>query len=333
MALLEITDLRKHYGLTGSHERVRALDGVTLSIEGGEVLGVVGESGCGKTTLGRCILQLVAPTSGTVKFKDRDLGTVKGKELRSVRREMQIIFQDPYASLDPRWRTFEILEEPLRVHNVVPRAERKAEVMRLLADVGLPADAAYRYPHEFSGGQRQRIGIARAIALRPDFLIADEPVSALDVSVRAQILNLLLALQKDKGITILFIGHDLGVVRQISQRVAVMYLGIVVEQADADQLFDNPRHPYTRALLSAIPSIRNIGGKKNTNSTSAGEIPSPIAVPTGCRYHTRCSFAQDICESQVPTLAAITGQSRHSVACHFSETLPTFLPAQPGTTE
>jgi len=235
---------------------------------------------------------------------------------------MQIVFQDPYASLDPRQRVYEIIEEPLRVHNIVPAKDRKAEVIRLLSDVGLGEDSLYRYPHEFSGGQRQRIGIARAIALRPRFIVADEPVSALDVSVRAQVLNLLIKLQQQRGISILFIGHDLGVVRQICSRIAVMYLGIVVELATADELFENPRHPYTRALLSAIPSIHNVGGSASKKLEVSGDVPSPVDIPSGCRFRTRCAFAQDICAQKSPDLLNIAESSHHEVACHFSGSLP-----------
>ncbi len=320
--LLEVSNLKKQFLLSGNNRRVHAVDGVDLTVDKGEIVGLVGESGCGKTTLGRCILRLVEPTSGTVTFAGEDISRYRGEQLRSIRQRMQIVFQDPFASLDPRWRVYEILEEPLRVHNIVPQKQRKAEVTRLLQDVGLSEEAIYRFPHEFSGGQRQRIGIARAIALRPEFLIADEPVSALDVSVRAQILNLLLKLQREKDIAILFIGHNLGVVRQISTKVAVMYLGIVVETAPPDELFENPRHPYTRALLSAIPSIYNIGGGKTPAASVTGDVPSPVNIPSGCRFRTRCEFAKEICETSIPLL---TGNS-HKTACHFSDELPPFVP-------
>jgi oligopeptide/dipeptide ABC transporter ATP-binding protein len=316
--LVEVSNLKKEFQIGGKNQRVHAVDGVSLTIETGEIVGLVGESGCGKTTLGRCVLRLIEPTSGSVRFSGEDISGYKGEKLRTLRRRMQIVFQDPFASLDPRWRVYEILEEPLRVHKMTAPRERKAEIIRLLADVGLGEDAVYRFPHEFSGGQRQRIGIARSIALRPEFLVADEPVSALDVSVRAQILNLLLKLRQDKGISILFIGHDLGVVRQICTRIAVMYLGIVVEMASADELFENPRHPYTRALLSAIPSILNIGSKQNRQTTASGDVPSPINIPSGCRFRARCQYAKSICAEEQPALIG----DGHQIACHFAGELP-----------
>jgi oligopeptide/dipeptide ABC transporter ATP-binding protein len=325
--LVEVVNLKKEFSLSQKSLRIHAVDGVDLSVERGEIVGLVGESGCGKTTLGRCILRLVEPTSGVVNFDGNDISKIHGEKLRAIRKRMQIVFQDPFASLDPRWRVYEILEEPLRIHNIVPKRERKNEISRLLGNVGLSDDALYRYPHEFSGGQRQRIGIARAVALRPEFVVADEPVSALDVSVRAQVLNLLLKLKQENNISILFIGHDLGVVRQICSRVAVMYLGIVVETADVDCLFDNPRHPYTRALLSAIPSVHNIGGKSAPPSTVFGDVPSPVNIPSGCRFHTRCSFAQEICKNETPKLVGSTLNPAHQTACHFSETIPAYSPA------
>ena len=308
-SLIEVTNLKKEFSLSDSNQQVKAVDGVDLTIDRAEIVGLVGESGCGKSTLGRCILRLLEPTSGMVTFKGEDIFKYSGEKLRTMRRQMQIVFQDPFASLDPRWRVYDILEEPLRVHNMVPRNDRKVEVVRLLNDVGLGEDAAYRHPHEFSGGQRQRIGIARSIALRPEFIVADEPVSALDVSVRAQILNLLLKLRQERDISILFIGHDLGVVRQICTRIAVMYLGIVVEIAPADELFENPRHPYTRALLDAIPSIHNIGGSKANKGAVFGDVPSPIDIPSGCRFRSRCAYAQEICRQTVPQLIGDTHKS------------------------
>ena len=308
-SLIEVTNLKKEFSLSDSNQQVKAVDGVDLTIDRAEIVGLVGESGCGKSTLGRCILRLLEPTSGMVTFKGEDIFKYSGEKLLTMRRQMQIVFQDPFASLDPRWRVYDILEEPLRVHNMVPRNDRKVEVVRLLNDVGLGEDAAYRHPHEFSGGQRQRIGIARSIALRPEFIVADEPVSALDVSVRAQILNLLLKLRQERDISILFIGHDLGVVRQICTRIAVMYLGIVVEIAPADELFENPRHPYTRALLDAIPSIHNIGGSKANKGAVFGDVPSPIDIPSGCRFRSRCAYAQEICRQTVPQLIGDTHKS------------------------
>jgi oligopeptide/dipeptide ABC transporter ATP-binding protein len=324
MTLLEIKDLTKHYRLASSNQPLHALDGVTLSVGEGEIVGIVGESGSGKTTLGRCVLRLVLPTSGSVYFKGRDVFKATGRASASLRQQMQIVFQDPYASLDARWRIYDILEEPLRIHNIVPHIERKSEVNTLLREVGLPSDAAYRYPHEFSGGQRQRIGIARALALRPDFIVADEPVSALDVSVRAQILNLLLRLQKERRISMLFIGHDLAVVRQISGRIAVMHKGAIVEQAPTDKLFENPKHPYTRALLSAIPSVQNIGKTRPNVHVSAGDLSDVVSLQVGCKYRTRCTFAKDICASVSPKLESVAGHCDHFAACHFKNELPTF---------
>jgi oligopeptide/dipeptide ABC transporter ATP-binding protein len=319
--LVEVINLKKQFQITAKKQQVHAVDGVSLTVDKGEIVGLVGESGCGKTTLGRCILRLVEPSSGSIIFAGENIAAYKGEQLRTLRRRMQIVFQDPFASLDPRWRVYEILEEPLRVHNMVPPKERKAEVIRLLNDVGLGADAIYRFPHEFSGGQRQRIGIARSIALKPEFLVADEPVSALDVSIRAQILNLLLKLRREKDISILFIGHDLGVVRQICTRIAVMYLGVIVEIALTNDLFENPRHPYTRALLSAIPSIHNVGSASAQKSSVTGDVPSPVDIPSGCRFRTRCQFAQDICTTEIPGLDGDT----HKTACHFAATIPPFI--------
>ncbi len=327
MPLLEVNNLTKHFPITRSTgllqhvtEPLRAVDGVDLTLDAGETLGLVGESGCGKSTLGRCILRLVEPTGGRVAFDGHDVLTLSPEAMRQERRAMQIVFQDPFASLNPRMSIGQILEEPLRVHQIVPGGQIRNEVARLLDQVGLPAEAARRYPHEFSGGQRQRVGIARALALRPKMIVADEPVSALDVSIRAQILNLFMRLQAETGIALLFIAHDLGAVRQISRRVAVMYLGKIVELADADELYDNPRHPYTRALLSAVPSI---DGRKPVAEKVEGDVPSPIDIPSGCRFRTRCPFAQDVCAQQEPPLAPFDGgPSTHRSACHFAATLP-----------
>jgi len=327
MPLLEVQNLVKHFPITRSvgplrtvTEALRAVDGIDLTLDAGETLGLVGESGCGKSTLGRAILRLHEPTSGSVRFDGQDILALKPEPMRQMRREMQIVFQDPFASLNPRMSIGAILEEPLRVHSIVPGTEIKAEVGRLLDQVGLPAEAARRFPHEFSGGQRQRVGIARALALRPKLIVADEPVSALDVSIRAQILNLFRRVQTETGVALLFIAHDLGAVRQISQRVAVMYLGKIVELADADELYDNPRHPYTRALLAAVPSI---DGKKPVAEKVEGDVPSPIDLPSGCRFRTRCPFAQERCAAQEPPLAAFNGGSAsHFSACHFAAALP-----------
>ena len=327
MPLLEVSALTKRFPIsrsTGpfSHvtDQVRAVDGVDLSVDAGETLGLVGESGCGKSTLGRCILRLVEPTSGAVTFDGRNLLALPPEALRRARREMQIVFQDPFASLNPRMSIGAILEEPLRVHAVVPPSEVRGEVARLLDQVGLPQTAAARYPHEFSGGQRQRVGIARALALRPKLIVADEPVSALDVSIRAQILNLFRRLQSETNVALLFVAHDLGAVRSISQRVAVMYLGKIVELAPADALYDNPRHPYTRALLAAVPSL---DGVKVAAEKVEGDVPSPIDLPSGCRFRTRCPFAEPLCAEQEPPLATFDGgETGHFSACHFAASLP-----------
>jgi peptide/nickel transport system ATP-binding protein len=327
MPLLEVTNLTKHYPLsrqTGpfTHvvDQVRAVDGVDLTLNPAETLGLVGESGCGKSTLGRCILRLIEPTGGTVVFAGEDVLTWPRETLRRNRTQMQIVFQDPFASLDPRQNVGAILSEPLLAHKIVPKSEVEAEVSRLLGLVGLPAESISRYPHEFSGGQRQRIGIARALALRPKLIVADEPVSALDVSIRAQILDLFQKVQRDMGVALIFIAHDLGAVRQVSDRVAVMYLGKIVEIAEANALYENPRHPYTRALLAAIPSIDGV--KANTPKVE-GDVPSPIDLPSGCRFRTRCPFAEAICAEKEPPLAGFDGgEAGHASACHFAATLP-----------
>ena len=318
MPLLEVSDLTKRFPInrsTGlfSHvtDQVRAVDGVDLTLDAGETLGLVGESGCGKSTLGRCILRLIEPTSGTVIFDGQPLLSLPPEALRRVRREMQIVFQDPFASLNPRMSIGAILEEPLRVHEIVPSNAVRAEVARLLDQVGLPQTAAARYPHEFSGGQRQRVGIARALSLRPKLIVADEPVSALDVSIRAQILNLFRRLQAETGVALLFVAHDLGAVRSISHRVAVMYLGKIVELAPADELYDNPRHPYTRALLAAVPSL---DGVKVAAEKVEGDVPSPIDLPSGCRFRTRCPHAEPVCAERVPNPPTWSG---HQAACHM----------------
>jgi len=317
--LVEARGVSKHFAagarlFSGGQGVVRAVDGIDLDISPGETVGIVGESGSGKSTLGRLLLRLIDPTAGTVSFDGRDLSTLAGKELRVLRRRMQIIFQDPYASLNPRMRVGRAIGEGLVVHGLAARSEMKDRVLALMERVGLSPDAYDRYPHEFSGGQRQRIGIARAIALRPEFIVADEPVSALDVSIQAQILNLLLSLREEQQIAFAFISHDLRVVEHVSDRVAVMYLGRVVEIARASDLYANSMHPYTKALLSAVPRIgRHAEGDRRV--VLSGDVPSPIAPPPGCPFHPRCPIAESRCKTEVPQL--IEKAAGHSAACHL----------------
>ncbi len=316
MPLLEIRDLKKYFpvrtGLLGQgREEVKAIDGVSFDVDESETVGLVGESGCGKTTLGRCLVRLIEPTSGTVTFEGRELSSLRGPAMREMRRKMQIIFQDPYASLNPRMRIGDIIGEGLSIHGLAKGPDRKARVVELLTRVGLRAEYYARYPHEFSGGQRQRIGVARALAVNAKFIVADEPVSALDVSIQVQILNMLLDLQQELGLTYLFISHDLRVVEHVSDRVAVMYLGKIVEIAAAGKLYREAQHPYTRALLSAVPVIDP--ARREKRMVLQGDVPSPIAPPSGCSFHPRCPFAQKRCAEEEPTLEF---DGKHGVACH-----------------
>ncbi len=297
---------------------IRAVDDISLTINRGETVGLVGESGCGKSTVGRTILRLYKPTAGRIVFDGRDISKLSANEMRPLRRRMQMIFQDPYASLNPRHSVGRIVGEPLRSHGLATRREANAQVRDLLKTVGLPADAAGRYPHEFSGGQRQRIGLARALAVNPDFIVADEPVSALDVSIQAQIINLLEQLQEEFDLTYLFIAHDLAVVRHISDRIAVMYLGWIVEVSAAAELYENPLHPYTISLLSAVPIPDPVVEKQRESILLAGDLPSPANPPPACRFHTRCPFIQPTrCRDEVPPLRRLG--DGHAVACHWAE--------------
>ena len=322
-ALLEVEHLVKHFPVGGGvFSRpagvVRAIDGVSFTLNRGETLGLVGESGCGKTTTGRCILQLERPTSGRILFDGVDLAAIDQAALRAVRRRVQVIFQDPYSSLNPRMTVGQILAEPIKVHGIIrSRSGRDARVRELLEQVGLAAQHARRYPHQLSGGQRQRVGIARALAMEPALIICDEPVSALDVSIQAQIINLLEDLQRRLGLTYLFIAHDLSVVRHISDRVAVMYLGRIVELADRAALYEDPLHPYTRALLSAVPIPDPRLEATRERTVLRGEVPSPLNPPSGCVFHPRCPIAVDRCTAEIPPLREI--KPGHWAACHLAE--------------
>ena len=319
--MLEARDIVKHYPIRGGImlkevASVKAVDGVSLTIQKGETLGLVGESGCGKTTFGRNILRLEEPTAGSVFFDGDDILAYDPKQMRRLRRKMQIIFQDPFSSLNPRKTVLQIIGEPLLVHGLKSRKQREQRVEQLLNVVGLRPEHMRRYPHMFSGGQRQRIGVARALALNPELVVCDEAVSALDVSIQAQVLNLLKDLQQEFGLTYLFISHDLHVVEHVSDRVAVMYLGKLVELASGETLYSRPLHPYTQALLSASPMPDP--GLERKRIILKGDVPSPINPPSGCRFHTRCPYVQDICSSSEPELRDIEPGNRHPVACHFA---------------
>ncbi len=320
--MLEVQDLKKYFPVRGGVAMrvigyVKAVDGVSISIEKGETFGLVGESGSGKTTLGRTVLKLIEPTSGHIIFDGKDITHLKGKELTSLRKEMQIVFQDPYRALHPRKRVKDIVGEPLVIHEKASESEIRERVAEMLKLVGLNVEHMDRYPHEFSGGQRQRIVIARALISRPKFIVLDEPTSALDVSVQAKILNLLNDLKERFQLTFLLISHNLAVVQYMSHRIGVMYLGKLVEVADSDELFKNLLHPYTHALMSAIPVPDPKLAKKGEKIALKGEIPSPLNPPTGCRFHTRCPYAKDICKKEEPPLVEV--KPGHFVACHFWE--------------
>ncbi|MBO0777386.1 MAG: dipeptide ABC transporter ATP-binding protein [Ktedonobacteraceae bacterium] len=322
--LLEVRDLKMHFPLkrgiifqrTVGH--VHAVDGVSFDIERGQTLGLVGESGSGKTTIGRTIIRLYQPTSGSILFENTDLANLEGDPLWRMRRRVQMIFQDPYASLNPRFTIGSLIAEPMHIYKLGSAKEIRDRTVELLRVVGLRPEYIDRYPHEFSGGQRQRIAVARALSINPEFIIADEPVSALDVSVRAQVLNLLQRLQRQFDLTYLFVSHDLSVVRHVADRIAVMYLGKIVELADRDELYRTPRHPYTKALLSAVPIPDPQIEKKRQRIILSGDLPSPINVPRGCRFHTRCPMAQDICRQEEPLFERKEGRL-HYAACHFAE--------------
>jgi len=321
--LLKVTNLKQHFPIKGGFfgrtiNHVKAVDGVSFAIHEGETVSIVGESGCGKSTTGRAILRLDEPTDGEVEFDGKDLLSFSKREMRQNRKNMQVIFQDPYASLNPRQTVRQILNEAMEIQNVVPKKDRNDRILELMETVGLGAHQIDRFPHEFSGGQRQRVGIARALSVDPQLIICDEAVSALDVSIQAQVINLLKKLQRDLNLTYLFISHDLGVVRHISDRVIVMYLGKIVEIADKKSLFTHPQHPYTKSLLSAIP--KTDPDAKRERIILSGDVPSPIDPPTGCRFHTRCPFATEKCVTDIPVLRSEDYMKEgHQAACHYIE--------------
>ncbi|MUK88738.1 dipeptide ABC transporter ATP-binding protein [Ornithinibacillus sp. L9] len=327
--LLKVTDLKQHFPIKGgvfgrTVNHVKAVDGVSFTIYEGETVSIVGESGCGKSTTGRSILRLDEPTSGQVEFDGKDLLAFSKRQMRKNRKDMQVIFQDPYASLNPRQTVRQILKEAMTIQNAVPKEKQDERVIELMETVGLGKHQIDRYPHEFSGGQRQRIGIARALSVDPQIIICDEAVSALDVSIQAQVINLLKKLQREFNLTYLFISHDLGVVRHISDRIIVMYLGKIVEIADKKSLFSNPQHPYTKSLLSAIPSVNP--DQKRERIILTGDVPSPIDPPTGCRFHTRCPFATERCATETPELRTSDYmKDGHQAACHYIEEIESGL--------
>ena len=325
MALLEVRDLRKLYeagsSWFGPKRYVKAVDGVSFDLKAGETLGLVGESGCGKSTLGRTVVRLEDPTSGSIKLEGQELSTLHGEALRKMRGRFQMIFQDPYGSLNPRMSVYAAIDEALAIHSGLDQAARSARIAELLEMVGLMPEHAKRHPHQFSGGQRQRIGIARALAVKPKFIVADEPVSALDVSVQAQIVNLLQDLQAKTGVSFLFIAHDLAVVEHISRRIMVMYLGKIVESGPSGELCGNPGHPYTKALLSSAPSL--VPGRKLDRIVLEGDVPSPVDPPKGCRFHPRCPMKRDLCEREEPELKERLAYPGHLSACHFAEEVKT----------